>query len=85
MKPITILMIFAGVYIIGLFITKIVVTVHDNFASFEYRFDNPEIILMLWPMTMPLIIVYALFRKLNTAVKNIRDRISIELRNRKMR
>ena len=83
MTPITMLMIFATVYIIGMFITKIVVTIHDNFATFEHRFDNPEVVLMLWPVMLPLLIVYALFAKLNTVAKDIGDRISMKLRDRK--
>jgi hypothetical protein len=75
-------MISVAAYLIGMLITEIFIIVHDNFATFEHRFDNPEIVAMLWPMTLPLILVAALFMKLNKIAKYIGNRISIKLRYR---
>ena len=83
MTSLMIIMISVAAYLIGLLITEIFIIVHDNFATFEHQFDNPEIVAMLWPMTMPLFLVYALIIKLHKTAKDIGDRISMKLRNRK--
>lgn len=80
-----IILISVTVYFIGMFITQIFIIVHDNFATFADRFDNPEIVAMFWPMTVPLILVRALIIKLCKNTKDIGDRISMKLRNRKTR
>lgn len=85
MTSLMIIMISVAAYLIGLFITEIFIIVHDNFATFEHQFDNPEIIAMLWPMTLPLILVHTLIIKLYKTAKDIGDRISMKLRNRKVR
>ena len=84
MKIIIISIISVVGYIIGMFITKIVITVYDNFVSPSERVDDFDIVFMLmWPIMLPLIGLYALFTKLNTVAKDIGDRISMKLRNRK--
>lgn len=83
MTPITMLMISVAVYLIGLLITEIFIIVHDNFATFEHQFDNPEIVAMLWPMTLPLILVHTLIIKLYKTAKDIGNKISMKLRDRK--
>ncbi|MBO4735684.1 MAG: hypothetical protein J5614_04740 [Paludibacteraceae bacterium] len=83
MKVSLVILIIIG-YIIGLLITDIFIIVHDNFATFEDRFDNPEIVAMLWPITLPLILVCTLFMKLHKTAKDIGNKISIKLRYRRM-
>jgi hydrogenase maturation factor len=75
-------MISVAAYLIGMLITEIFIIVHDNFATFERQFDNPEIIAMLWPMTVPLIGLYALFKKLYKIAKDIGNEISMKLRDK---
>lgn len=85
MTSLMIIMISVAGYLIGMLITEIFIIVHDNFATFEHRFDNPEIVAMLWPLTVPLIGLYALFKKLYKIAKDIGDRLSIKLRDQKMK
>lgn len=78
MTSLMIIMISVAGYLTGMLITEIFIIVHDNFATFERQFDNPEIVAMLWPMTVPLIGLYALFKKLYKIAKNIGDQLSIK-------
>ena len=71
-------------YLIGVFITKIITTVYDNFATGLNRFDNSSmIVMMFWPILLPLILVVILFEKLNETAINIGDRISMKIRDRR--
>lgn len=84
MKIIIISIISVVGYLIGMFITKIVITVFDNFVSPSERVDDFDIVFMLmWPIMLPLIGLYALFMKLFKIAEDIGDRISMKLRNRK--
>lgn len=86
MTPITMLMIFAAVYIIGMFVTKIVITVYDNSVSALDRVDDFDIVFMIiWPIILPMMGVYVLFRKLYKIAENIGNKISMKIRNRRMR
>ena len=69
-----------------MFITKIAITVYDNYAPHSDRVDDFDIVFMLiWPIILPIMGAYVLFRKLYKIAEDIGDRISAELRNRKMR
>lgn len=82
MKVSLIILIVIG-YIIGMFITKIVITVHDNSVPSANRIDDFDIIVMvMWPIMLPLICLYALFRKLYEIAEDIGDQLSIKLRYR---
>lgn len=71
-------------YLIGVFITKIITTVYDNFATGLNRFDDSSmIVMMFWPILLPLILVVILFEKLNETAINIGDRISMKIRDRR--
>jgi hypothetical protein len=84
MKPIIIPIICVVAYIIGMFITKIAITVYDNYSSPADRVDDFDVVFMLiWPIVLPIMGAYVLFRKLYKIAENIGDRISAELRNRK--
>jgi hypothetical protein len=75
-------MISVAGYLTGMLITEIFIIVHDNFATFEHRFDNPEIVAMLWPLTVPLILLGVLFIKLNKTARIIGDRLSMNRGNK---
>ena len=82
---IMIIMISVVAYLIGMFITKIVITVYDNSVSPLNRLDDFDVVgMILWPIMLPLIGLYALFGKLYEIAEDIGDRISINLRNRRM-
>lgn len=84
MKPIIIPIICVVAYIIGMLITKIAITVYDNYSSPSDRVDDFDIVFMLiWPIVLPLMGAYVLFMKLYKISEDIGDRISAELRNRK--
>jgi hypothetical protein len=86
MKIIIISIICAVVYIIGMFITKIVITVYDNSVSALDRVDDFDIVFMIiWPIILPMMGVYVLFRKLYKIAENIGNKISMKIRNRRMR
>lgn len=71
-------------YLIGVFITKIITTVYDNFATGLNRFDDSSmIVMMFWPILLPLILVVILFEKLNETAINIGNKISMKIRNRR--
>ena len=73
MKIIIISIICVVVYIIGMFVTQIILTIYDQ----------PDVVIMIfWPVTVPLIIVGAFFGKLNETAIDIGDRISMKMRKR---
>ena len=83
MKVSLIILIIIG-YIVGMFITKIVITIYDNSVSAINMIDDFDIVFMIiWPVFLPIIGVYALFRKLYETAEDIGNKISIKLRNRK--
>lgn len=72
-------------YLIGMFITKIVITVYDNSVSPSNRLDDFDVVGMaMWPIMLPLIGLYALFGKLYEIAEDIGDQLSIKLRDRRM-
>lgn len=72
------------VYFVGMFITKIVITVHDNFVSAPNRVDDFDIVFMIiWPIILPIVGLFDLFIKLYKIAENIGNKIAIKLRNRK--
>lgn len=83
MKVSLIILIIIG-YIVGMFITKIVITIYDNYVSHSNRIDDFDIVFMLiWPIILPIIGVFDLFIKLYKIAENIGNKIAIKLRNRK--
>ena len=84
MKISLVILIIIG-YILGMFITKIVVTVYDNSVSGLDSIDDFDVVFMLmWPIMLPLIGLYALFIKLYEIAEDIGNKISIKRRYRKM-
>lgn len=86
MKIIIISIICVVVYIIGMFVTKIVITVYDNSVSALDRVDDFDVVFMaMWPIFLPMFGVCSLFIKLYKIAENIGNKISMKIRNRKMR
>lgn len=84
MKSIIIILISVVGYLIGVFITKIVITIYDNFATGHNRFDDSDIIVMMfWPILLPVILVFILLEKLNETAIDIGDKISMKIRDRR--
>lgn len=84
MKIIIISVLSVIAYIVGMFITKIAITVYDNYAEPSDRVDDFDIVFMLiWPIVLPLMGAYVLFIKLYKIAEVIGNKISTELRNRK--
>lgn len=82
MKVSLIILIIFG-YIIGMFITKIVITVYDNSVSAINMIDDFDIVFMIiWPIFLPIIGVYALFRKLYETAEDIGNEIAMKLRDK---
>ena len=83
MKASLIILIIIG-YIVGMFITKIVITVHDNYVSPSNRVDDFDVVFMIiWPIILPFICLSDLFIKLYKIAENTGNKIAIKLRNRK--
>ena len=83
MKVSLIILIIIG-YIVGMFITKIVITVHDNYVSPSNRVDDFDVVFMIiWPIILPFICLSDLFIKLYKIAENIGNKIAIKLHNRK--
>ena len=62
MKMLIIILISVAAYVIGMFITQIILTIYDQ----------PDVVIMIfWPVTVPLIIVGAFFGKLNETAIDI--------------
>lgn len=81
---IMIIIISVVVYLIGMFITKIAITVHDNFISPSNRIDDFDIVFMIiWPIVLPVIGLFDLFIKLYKISENIGNKISIQIRNKR--
>lgn len=81
---IMIIMISVAVYLIGMFITKIVITVHDNYVSHSNRVDDFDVVFMIiWPIILPFICLSDLFIKLYKVAEDIGNKIAIKLRYRK--
>ena len=73
-----------AVYIIGMFITKIVITVHDNFVSASNKIADFDVVFMIiWPIILPFICLSDLFIKLYKIAESIGNKIAIKLRYRK--
>lgn len=71
------------VYFVGMFITKIVITVYDNSVSAIKMIDDFDIVFMIiWPIFLPIIGVYVLFRKLYETAEDIGNEISMKLRDK---
>ena len=84
MKIIIISILSVIAYIVGMFITKIAITVYDNYAEPSDRVDDFDIIFMIiWPIVLSIMGAYVLFRKLYKIAEDIGNKISTELRNRK--
>jgi hypothetical protein len=82
---IMIIMISVVVYFIGMFITKIIITVYDNSVSGLNSIDDFDVVAMfIWPIILPLIGLSVLFNKLYDIAEDIGDQISIKLRYRRM-
>ena len=73
METLIIILISVAAYVIGMFITQIILTIYDQ----------PDVVIMIfWPVTVPLILVGAFFGKLNETAIDIGDRISMKMRKR---
>lgn len=69
-----ILLIFG--YFIGMFISKIIITIYDHMVDPSLRLDEYDLIMiLLWPLVMPLFLLIWFFVMLYQTGKNIGDSI----------
>lgn len=74
-KVILIILVIIG-YIIGAFISKIIITIHDNVVVPSLRIDDFDLIMiLLWPVAMPLFLLIWFFSILYQTGENIGDSI----------
>lgn len=56
------ILIFILIYFLGAFVTKLIITVHDNKATLHYRVDDSDIEMMaMWFISLPLMCIAHLF------------------------
>lgn len=83
-KVLLVILIIIG-YLVGMFITKIAITVYDNSAPPSNRLDDFDVVgMFLWPIMLPLLGLCTLFRKLYEIAEDIGDQLSIKSRYRRM-
>lgn len=76
MNEVILLILVIGGYSLGVFITKIIITIYDHAADPLFRFgDNGLIMVLFWPMVLPLFLLICLFSILCQAGENIGDSI----------
>ena len=69
------------IYFVGVFITKIVITIHDHYATVHYRIDDFDVVAMfVWFIFLPLIIIAWLFDILYEKCEDIGDWICQKLK-----
>ena len=74
-KVILIILVIIG-YIIGAFISKIIITIHDNVVVPSLRIDDDDlVVIVFWPVAMPLFLLTSFFRILYQTGENIGDSI----------
>ena len=55
-------LIFSLIYLLGAFVTKAIITFHDNRATLHYRVDDSDIEMMvMWFIALPLMLIAQLF------------------------
>ena len=68
-------------YLVGAFITKVLITIYDNKASSQNSLSNIDIAIMpLWFIALPLMLIVALFYVFYTAAQNLGDWICQKLK-----
>lgn len=74
-EVILIILIIIG-YFIGMFISKIIITIYDHMVDPSLRLDEYDLIMiLLWPLVMPLFLIIWFFVILYQTGKNIGDLI----------
>jgi len=71
-------------YFIGVFISKILITIYDHVVDPSFRFgDDGFVMVVFWPVAMPLFLLIWFFEKLCQTGENIGDSIWKRLRGNK--
>lgn len=71
----------AVIYLVGAFITKIVITIHDHYATLHNRIDDFDVVAMtIWFIFLPLIIIAWLLNILYKKCEDIGDWICQKLK-----
>lgn len=69
------------IYLMGAFITKIVITIHDHYATSHNRIDDFDVVVMfVWFIFLPLIIIAWIFGILYEKCEDIGDWICQKLK-----
>lgn len=77
-------MLFILIYFLGAFVTKVIITIHDNKARLQYRVDDCDTEMMaMWFIALPLMLIAALFYLFYTAAQNLGDWICETIRRKK--
>lgn len=71
-------------YFIGMFISKIIITIYDHTVDPSFRLDDCDLIMiLLWPLVIPLFLLIWFFVILYQTGENIGDSIWKRLRGDK--
>lgn len=75
-------LIFSLLYLLGAFVTKAIITFHDNRATLDYRVDDSDIEMMsMWVVTLPLMLIAQLFYIIYKLAETLGDWITKMLKH----
>ncbi len=67
-------LIISLIYLLGAFVTKAIITLHDNRATLHYRVDDCDIEMMaMWFIALPLMLIAQLFYIIHKLGQNLGD------------
>ena len=84
MNKVILIILIIGGYFIGMFISKILITIYDHTAEPSSRIDDNDLIMiLLWPLVIPLFLLIWLFETIYKTGANVGDSIWKRLRGNK--
>ena len=73
-------LIFSLLYLLGAFVTKVIITFHDNRATLHYRVDDCDSeVMAMWFIALPLMLIVQLFYIIYKLGQSLGDWLSKKL------
>jgi uncharacterized BrkB/YihY/UPF0761 family membrane protein len=84
MNKVILIILVIGGYFIGMFISKILITIYDHTVESSSRINDSDLIMiLLWPLVIPLFLLIWLFEVIYKTGANVGDSIWKLLRGNK--
>jgi uncharacterized BrkB/YihY/UPF0761 family membrane protein len=84
MNEVILIILVIGGYFIGMFISKILITIYDHTVESSSRINDSDLIMiLLWPLVIPLFLLIWLFEVIYKTGENIGNSIWKRLRGNK--